>query len=339
MRTYRSSSVDIGASRHRPSHSHSAPRTSHLAPRTSPDLAPRTSHLAPRPHRQHAAAPAHRIRRDDRPRRRALREGGVAEPGRLGEGSRGRADDCSRARRSGALHAGRHDPRRDVGQHRHRLRDGRRGARLPREAVRAGERHARAQADPARLRRRARPDRSARGHRRRDPRGAAAATPSDPDRYFYPDQYNNDAQLARALRHDRRPRSSSRPSGRLTHFVAGLGTSGTFVGTGAPAARVQPGDQADLVPARRPAPRPRRAEAHGVGDRAGHLRPDARRRGPARRHRATPTRWCGGWRARKACWSASRRGAALAATLRGRAARSSAASIVTVFPDGGGEAT
>ena len=26
---------------------------------------------------------------------------------------------------------------------------------------------------------------------------------ADPDRYFYPDQYSNDAQLARALRHDR----------------------------------------------------------------------------------------------------------------------------------------
>ena len=52
---------------------------------------------------------------------------------------------------------------------------------------------------------------------------------------------------------------------------------------GPPAARVQPGDQADLVSAGLAVPRPRRAEAHGVGDRAGHLRSDARRRGSARR--------------------------------------------------------
>ena len=35
---------------------------------------------------------------------------------------------------------------------------------------------------------------------------------ADPDRYFYPDQYNNPANWRRALRHDRRRRSWRRPA-------------------------------------------------------------------------------------------------------------------------------
>jgi cysteine synthase B len=52
-----------------------------------------------------------------------------------------------------------------------------------------------------------------------------------PDRYFYPDQYNNDANW-RAHYDTTGPEIIEQTSGRLTHFVAGLGTSGTFVGTG-----------------------------------------------------------------------------------------------------------
>src|SRR6267154_1805905 len=54
---------------------------------------------------------------------------------------------------------------------------------------------------------------------------------SDPDRYFYPDQYNNEANW-RAHYETTGPEIIEQTSGRLTHFVAGLGTSGTFVGTG-----------------------------------------------------------------------------------------------------------
>src|SRR5438445_4662984 len=54
---------------------------------------------------------------------------------------------------------------------------------------------------------------------------------SDPDRYFYPDQYNNDANW-QAHYDTTAPEIIEQTSGRLTHFVAGLGTSGTFVGTG-----------------------------------------------------------------------------------------------------------
>jgi S-sulfo-L-cysteine synthase (O-acetyl-L-serine-dependent) len=54
---------------------------------------------------------------------------------------------------------------------------------------------------------------------------------ADPDRYFYPDQYNNDSNW-RAHYDTTAPEIIEQTSGRLTHFVAGLGTSGTFVGTG-----------------------------------------------------------------------------------------------------------
>jgi cysteine synthase B len=54
---------------------------------------------------------------------------------------------------------------------------------------------------------------------------------ADPDRYFYPDQYSNDSNW-RAHFDTTGPEIIEQTSGRLTHFVAGLGTSGTFVGTG-----------------------------------------------------------------------------------------------------------
>src|SRR6266567_6981773 len=53
----------------------------------------------------------------------------------------------------------------------------------------------------------------------------------DPERYFYPDQYSNDANW-RAHYDTTAPELIEQTSGKLTHFVAGLGTSGTFIGTG-----------------------------------------------------------------------------------------------------------
>ncbi len=53
----------------------------------------------------------------------------------------------------------------------------------------------------------------------------------DPDRYFYPDQYSNEGNW-RAHYDTTAPEIIEQTSGRITHFVAGLGTSGTFVGTG-----------------------------------------------------------------------------------------------------------
>jgi S-sulfo-L-cysteine synthase (O-acetyl-L-serine-dependent) len=52
----------------------------------------------------------------------------------------------------------------------------------------------------------------------------------DPDAYFYPDQYSNDANWEA---HYRTTANEiwAQTGGRITHFVCGLGTSGTFVGT------------------------------------------------------------------------------------------------------------
>jgi cysteine synthase B len=53
----------------------------------------------------------------------------------------------------------------------------------------------------------------------------------DPERYFYPDQYNNPANW-KAHFEGTGPEIIAQTSGRLTHFVASLGTSGTFMGVG-----------------------------------------------------------------------------------------------------------
>jgi S-sulfo-L-cysteine synthase (O-acetyl-L-serine-dependent) len=53
---------------------------------------------------------------------------------------------------------------------------------------------------------------------------------ADPEKYFYPDQYGNPANPA-AHYSGTGPEIWEQTRGRITHFVAGLGTSGTFVGT------------------------------------------------------------------------------------------------------------
>jgi len=60
---------------------------------------------------------------------------------------------------------------------------------------------------------------------------AKAMYAADPDVYFYPDQYNNPGNW-RAHYDTTGPEILEQTAGRLTHFVAGLGTSGTFVGVG-----------------------------------------------------------------------------------------------------------
>ncbi len=54
---------------------------------------------------------------------------------------------------------------------------------------------------------------------------------SAPDEYYYADQYNNAANW-QAHYHTTAREIIEQTSGRMTHFIAGLGTSGTFVGTG-----------------------------------------------------------------------------------------------------------
>ena len=52
----------------------------------------------------------------------------------------------------------------------------------------------------------------------------------EPEKYFYPDQYGNPANW-QAHYHGTANEIWEQTRGRITHFVAGLGTSGTFVGT------------------------------------------------------------------------------------------------------------
>jgi cysteine synthase B len=52
----------------------------------------------------------------------------------------------------------------------------------------------------------------------------------DPNRYFYPDQYSNPANW-RAHYDATAVEIIEQTGGRVTHFVAGLGTGGTFIGT------------------------------------------------------------------------------------------------------------
>ncbi len=63
---------------------------------------------------------------------------------------------------------------------------------------------------------------------------------ADPDRYFYPDQYNNPANW-KAHFETTGPEILDQTSGRITHFVAGLGTSGTFTGVTRRLRRDMPG--------------------------------------------------------------------------------------------------
>jgi cysteine synthase B len=61
-------------------------------------------------------------------------------------------------------------------------------------------------------------------------RRARAMAEAEPDKYFYPDQYNNDANW-RAHYEGTAREIWEQTNGRITHFLTGLGTSGTFVGT------------------------------------------------------------------------------------------------------------
>ncbi|HEU5090363.1 MAG TPA: pyridoxal-phosphate dependent enzyme, partial [Roseiflexaceae bacterium] len=66
-----------------------------------------------------------------------------------------------------------------------------------------------------------------------------ARVAEQPEHYFYPDQYNNPANPA-AHELTTAPEILEQTGGAVTHFVAALGTCGTFVGVGRHLRAVQP---------------------------------------------------------------------------------------------------
>lgn len=62
----------------------------------------------------------------------------------------------------------------------------------------------------------------------------------DAEKYFYPDQYSNNANWQAHYR-TTATEIWEQTGGRITHFVAGLGTSGTFMGTTRRLRELQPG--------------------------------------------------------------------------------------------------
>jgi cysteine synthase B len=59
---------------------------------------------------------------------------------------------------------------------------------------------------------------------------AKAEAEARPEKYFWPNQYNNDANW-KAHYHSTGVEIWEQTAGRVTHFITGMGTSGTFMGT------------------------------------------------------------------------------------------------------------
>ena len=116
----------------------------------------------------------------------------------------------------------------NLGQYGHRLRHPRCKPGYPRDADSAGKRQRGAHCNPARPRRGADPDRSPGGIRWRNPRRRKLAA-EHPERYFYANQYDNPANW-QAHYFTTGPEIVQQTAGKVSHFVAGLGTSGTLTG-------------------------------------------------------------------------------------------------------------
>jgi cysteine synthase B len=90
-------------------------------------------------------------------------------------------------------------------------------------------------------------------------------------------------------------------AGRITHFLAGMGTSGTFRRSHAPAQARPAHVQCISMQPSTGFSRPRGLEAHAHGDRARHLRRVVGGRERMDRDPKMPIRWYVGQRAKKAC--------------------------------------
>ena len=157
---------------------------------------------------------------------------------------------------------------------------------------------------------------------------------ADPDLYFYPDQYNNPANW-KAHFETTGPEIIRQTAGGVTHFVAAMGTSGTFMGTSRrlkrdlPSVKVysaQPSSGFHGLEGLKHMPT---AIVPGFYD-------DIWRTAISGSKPRTPIAWCGGWRAKRRCWWAFPPGAmSMRATLLARelVARGETATIVTMLCD------
>jgi len=72
-------------------------------------------------------------------------------------------------------------------------------------------------------------------------RKARAMIAEEPEKYYYADQYSNDANWRAHYTHGTADEIWQQTAGRVTHFAAMLGTSGTFVGTSRRLKELNPG--------------------------------------------------------------------------------------------------
>ena len=103
-------------------------------------------------------------------------------------------------------------------------------------------------------------------------RTARQLAAEQPERYFYANQYDNPANW-QAHYLTTGPEIVCQTEGKVTHFVAGLGTSGTLTGVGRYLREYNPCHPDHRRAARFTLPRAGRSQAHAHGDQAGHLRP------------------------------------------------------------------
>ncbi len=150
---------------------------------------------------------------------------------------------------------------------------------------------------------------------------------------FYPDQYSNTANW-RAHYDATALEIWSQTNGRITHIVAGLGTSGTFVGTARRLRELNPGLRAFSVQPDSPL-----HAIEGLKHMASSIVPaiydpsiaDADLRVPTEEAQAMTRRLA----SEHGLLAGVSSGAALAAAMRVGATASDGAVIVTIFPDGG----
>jgi len=150
---------------------------------------------------------------------------------------------------------------------------------------------------------------------------------------FYPDQYSNTANW-RAHYETTAREIWSQTNGRITHFVAGLGTSGTFVGTARRLRELNPGVRAFAVQPDSPL-----HAIEGLKHMASSIVPaiydpsvaDADLRVSTEEAQAMTRRLA----SEHGLLAGVSSGAALAAAVRVGTAAGEGAVIVTIFPDGG----